>query len=128
MNYSGIGFLDIPDEILLIILSKLKNIDVLYSLVGVHERLDKILCDTIFTRSIDFATILSNGKNDSLMKQMLDRFCLDILPRIDQNIECLTLEPFSMKCILRASDYPNLHKLNLVKLDIEQALDYFNGT
>ncbi|CAF3664120.1 unnamed protein product [Rotaria sp. Silwood1] len=126
MNYSNIGILDLPAEILLIILSKLKNIDVLYSLVGVHERLDRIVCDTIFTRSIDLATILSNNKNDSLINQILIRFCLDILPRIHQNIECLTLEPLFMGCILRISNYPNLHKLNIVKLDIDKALAYFS--
>jgi hypothetical protein len=128
MNYLDIGILDLPDEILVIILSKLKHVDVLYSLVGVHERFDRIICDTLFTRSIDLSTISSNYKNASLINKMLNRFCVDILPKIHHNIECLTLEPCSMEYILQASNYPNLHKLNLVKLDIEQVLNYFNGT
>jgi hypothetical protein len=114
MNYLDIGILDLPDEILVIILSKLKHVDVLYSLVGVHERFDRIICDTLFTRSIDLSTISSNYKNASLINKMLNRFCVDILPKIHHNIECLTLETCSMEYILQASNYPNLHKLNLV--------------
>ncbi len=62
MNYSVISILDLPDEILLIILTKLETADVLYSLVCVNERLDKIACDVIFTRSIDLVTTSSNNE------------------------------------------------------------------
>jgi hypothetical protein len=40
MNGSLANILDLPDELLLIIFTKLKNVDTLYSLMGVHERLD----------------------------------------------------------------------------------------
>jgi len=127
-GYSNVGILDLPDEILLFILSKLKNVDVLYSLMDINERLDKIAYDPILTRSIDLVTISSNCESNSLTHLMFDRLCHDILPRIHQNVKCLTLEPSSIECIFRAGDYPNLHKLNLVTLEREQALHYFNGT
>jgi hypothetical protein len=119
MNDSGINILDLPDEIL----SKLQNIDVLYSLMGVNDRLDRVVCDTYFTRFVDLAAISSNTENEII----LSRFCLEISPRIHQNAKCLTLEPMSMERILLASDYPNLYKLNFVQLEQEQALRYFNG-
>jgi len=56
MNQSDIHLLDLPDEILIIILKKLDNIDVLYSLFGVNnERLDRLVDDNVFTNILNFA-------------------------------------------------------------------------
>ncbi|CAF3495835.1 unnamed protein product [Rotaria sp. Silwood2] len=52
---------------------------------------------------------------------MLDRFCLQILPKIHHKIEELNLEALSMTRILLATNYPNLHGLSLYDLDIERA-------
>ncbi|CAF3775906.1 unnamed protein product [Rotaria magnacalcarata] len=41
---------DLPDEILMYIFKKLCNGEVLYSLMDVNQRLDRIVHDTIFTR------------------------------------------------------------------------------
>ena len=97
MNDSVINILDLPGEVLILIFTKLKNIDVLYSLIGVDERLDRIVCDRIFTQSIDFITTSSMDEND----QMLNRFCQEILPRIYQNVTYFTCKPLSMKYILQ---------------------------
>jgi len=128
MNDSLINILDLPNEILLLIFTKLKNIDVLYSLIGIDDKLDRIVCDDIFTQSIDFVTTSSNDEHGSITDQMMNRFCRKILPRIHLNVTCFTCKSLSMKYILQASDYPNLYKLNLFELNLEQALYYFNGT
>ncbi len=39
---------DLPDEILLIIFKKLNNVSLLYSLLSINKRLDKVLQDNIF--------------------------------------------------------------------------------
>jgi hypothetical protein len=49
MEYSCIQLNDLPDEILMIILKKLNNLEILYSLIGVNKRSNKIVHDTIFT-------------------------------------------------------------------------------
>ncbi|CAF3225867.1 unnamed protein product, partial [Rotaria sp. Silwood2] len=53
MNHSNINLLDLPNEILLIILKKLHNMDVLSSLLGVdNQRLDIILQENTFTNNL----------------------------------------------------------------------------
>ena len=47
MNRSTLRIVDFPDEIVLRILKNLNNVDVLYSLVGIDGKLDRLACDTI---------------------------------------------------------------------------------
>jgi hypothetical protein len=110
---------DIPDEMLLLILNKLTNIEVLYSLIGVNIRLDKIANDPLFTEHLSFMTRSSNGIINSLDNSMLNRFCSEILPRIHCQIKWLTLEPLCMERILLAADYPNLRVLSLFNIERE---------
>ncbi len=58
MNQSNIGLLDLPNEILLIILKKLDNMDALYSLLDVdNQRLDIIAQENISTNTLNFVWI-----------------------------------------------------------------------
>ena len=52
MEYSPIQLNDLPDEILMISFKKLPNTQTLYSLSGVHKRLNKIVHDSIFTNDL----------------------------------------------------------------------------
>lgn len=108
MEYSSIDLNDLLDEILLIILKKLHNIEVLYSLVGVNKRLSRIVNDSIFT---SYLTLMSSSSNDILCQftnTILDRFCVEILPSIHLKIKYLNLESSSMRRILLSTDYPYL--------------------
>jgi hypothetical protein len=58
---------------------------------------------------------------------MLDRFCLQILPKIHHKIKWLNLESRSMERILLAKNYPNLNGLGLYDIDVEKALSLFNS-
>ena len=78
MNDSLVSIVDLPDEILFIIFNKLNNLDLLYSLVGVNQKLDNVVCDTNFTRSIDLTTIKSNETGHSRTNEIFDRFCMHI--------------------------------------------------
>jgi hypothetical protein len=117
---------DLPDEILVLILKKLNNVEVLYSSIGVNIRLDQIAIDPIFTEHLALITRASNGFIASLDNSMFDRFCSEILPRIHCKIKWLTLEP---SCIERlfAFDYPNLHSLSLFNIERETAVRLFAG-
>ncbi|CAF4156567.1 unnamed protein product [Rotaria sp. Silwood2] len=44
---------------------------------------------------------------------MVDRFCINILPKIHHNVKSLILDSVSMGHILLAADYPNLIELKL---------------
>ena len=123
MNQFGVRLLDLPDEILLIILRKLSNIDVLYSLLYINdERLDILAKEKIFSNILDF---VSFDPISSIDRFKLDRFCIDVLPRIHENVKYLILKPDLMECILLPSDYPNLTKLKLFNFKQEFVLPYF---
>ncbi|CAF0974676.1 unnamed protein product [Rotaria sordida] len=103
---------DFSDEILMIILKKLNNFDVLYSLRGVSQRINNVVHDPIFTSRLTFVKWLSHHFVDLLCCNMiLDRFCLQILPEINNKIQWLDVESSSMKYVSHAASYPNLHTL-----------------
>jgi len=127
MNNSIISIVNLPDEMLLTIFNKLNNIDVLYSLVGVNQKLEKVACDINFTRAVDLATMVSNKDADSRSNAILDRFNVRILPRIHENIECLTVQAFSLERVLQSSNYPNLRKFTLINLKLTMVPHIFQG-
>ncbi|CAF3286177.1 unnamed protein product [Rotaria socialis] len=118
MNRSNVRLLDLPDEILLIILKKLNNIDVLYSLLDVNNgRLDILAQENTFTNILKFPHRYTYA--------LIDRFCIDILPRIHHNVKCFITHPFCMKRILLAIDYPNLTELKIFHFHEGTVLNYF---
>ncbi len=116
MEFSFVQLMDLPDKILMIILKKLDNVDVLYSLMNVNTRLNQIVHDPIFTTKITLT------QPDIL----LDRFCSEILPKIHHKIKWLKLESASMERILLACDYPNLCQLDIFIIHKNPAI-HFSG-
>ncbi|UJR23576.1 hypothetical protein I4U23_026564 [Adineta vaga] len=119
MEYSCVRLENLPDEILLIILQKLNNYDVLYSFIGLDKRFGKILYDRIFTRNSSL--IKSIHRSSCQFNIILDRFCLEILPKINDKIERLRIESLFLKRILLATNYPNLHTLDICEFEPETA-------
>ncbi|CAF5021413.1 unnamed protein product [Rotaria sp. Silwood1] len=123
-----VEFDDLPDEILIYIFKKLYNVEVLYSLMDVNQRLNRIVHDTIFTRDLYLLEYLPDNKTSSpLSDSILDQFCSKILPEIGHRIKTLYLEQTSMKRILHTTNYPNLNNLSLFHIDIETAMALFDG-
>ncbi len=128
---------DLPDEILMIIFKKLYNITVLYSLIGINTRLNKIVYDSIFTNRLTLVNFVPSRlimERSSatyytypLPDPIFDRFCSHILPKIHQNVKWLDLEWFSMERILLSSNYPNLSGIALYNIPIERAAQLFSG-
>jgi len=124
MERSIVQFMDLPDEIIMMILKKLDNVEVLYFLMNVNTRLNQIVNDSIFTTKI---TLMKSTDLTSILPHVvLDRFCFQILPKIHQKIQCLNLESASMERILLAADYPNLRQLEIFIIDPE-AVIHFTG-
>ncbi|CAF3696983.1 unnamed protein product [Rotaria sp. Silwood1] len=141
MEYSSIQLNDLPDEIIIIILKKLHNSEVLYSLIGVNKRLHRIANDSIFTSNLTFISLVKKEfrtnryykiftRNLSLIKSFdgisyefddarLNRFCLEILPNINEKIKQLTIDSSCMERILCLTTYPNLRTLTLYNLQPE---------
>ncbi|CAF1423124.1 unnamed protein product, partial [Rotaria sp. Silwood1] len=111
MSRSNVNLLNLPDEILLLILKKLNNIDVLYSFIDANnDHLDSVAREKIFSDTLNFVSIDNVSAID---QQKPDRFCKVILPKIHENVKCFILEPLSMKRILLAAEYSNLTELKL---------------
>jgi len=111
MSHKTVHLLDLPDEILLIIMKKLGSMDVLYSLLGVNKRLDQMARSIDNTKCIDFVIASPNILSYIPSHFKLDRFCDEVLPQIHHNVTKLTLDKFSMTRVLLAGEYPNLIKI-----------------
>ncbi len=109
MEYSSIQLNDLYDEILMIILKKLHDTEVLYSLIVVNKRLNTIVYDSIFTCYLTLMKRASKGFY-RFTNTILDRFCLQILPEIHHKIKWLNAESSSMKRILLSTTYANLSR------------------
>jgi hypothetical protein len=96
-------------------------------LIGVNGKLDRLAQDITFTQSVSLVATPANEYNDSRNKPILDRFCVDVIPRIQHNIECLTLDSLSIDRILCIGNYSKLHKLTLVDIQLQLASRIFNG-
>ncbi|CAF4528810.1 unnamed protein product [Rotaria sp. Silwood2] len=127
MKHLCIQLTDISDEILLLILNKLSNIEVLYSLIGVNIRLDKIASNPIFTDHLTLLKRSLNGIIKLLDDPIFDRLYSEILPTIHHKVKWLDVEPLSMECVLLAVDYPNLHGLSLFNIERELAVRLLGG-
>ncbi|CAF4627492.1 unnamed protein product, partial [Rotaria sp. Silwood2] len=105
MNLSNVGLLDLPNEILFIILKKLDNMDILYSLLDIgNQRLNMIVQEKMFTKTLNLVVTTSFDDVLSITDAILDRFCINILPKINLNVKSLILESGSMERILLAAD------------------------
>ncbi|CAF5181274.1 unnamed protein product [Rotaria sp. Silwood1] len=95
----------------------------------IDEQFDILLQDNIFTNTLNMISKSSTDDDDicSIDDRILDRFCIDILPKIHHNIKHFILEPMSMERILLASNYPKLTSLKLFNFGQNIALNYFTG-
>ncbi|CAF1440394.1 unnamed protein product [Adineta steineri] len=125
MNDSIIQLNDLPDEILMMIFGKLWNVRVLYSLIGINRKLDRIACDPVFTRYLQLMNGISDNSVGQLPEIVLNRFCSHVLPKIHHHIRRLDLESSTMERILSTANYPNLHQLVLLNLHAKTAACLF---
>jgi hypothetical protein len=124
------NILDLPDEILLIIVNKMNIVDVLYSLVDVNQRFDRLVLDPLTIRNIDMTMKTFESVYDqtfSIDDQILSRICDQILCRIYDQINALTVEQYSIKRILHATNYPQLYSLSLINFEGKILDQYLTG-
>jgi hypothetical protein len=125
--HNSCELMNMPDEILLLIMEKLKSIDVLYSLVGVNKRLNNVVRNVISNSIITLVRTSSTDCICPLYKPDLDRFCSYVLPQMHHHITRMILECLSMKRILQAADYPNLYVLDLLQFEYNMFSNCFSG-
>ncbi len=124
------NLLDLPNEILFIIFNKLHMVDVLYSLVNINERFDQLVLDPLHIRHLDMTMMTVKSVfnyNFSIDNQVLDRICIDIIPRIRHQVKKLTVEQHSMKRVLLTANYPELYSLSLIGFQEDVLFEYLTS-
>jgi hypothetical protein len=121
-----VELLDLPDEILLMILKNLNNVHIMYSLEGVNKRLDAMAVSVNNSKVIDLMKC-SYSDVCSIYDTILDRVCSQILSRICVNIQAFFFETSIMERVLPIYKYPNLSKLGIIDFCPEKALHYLTG-
>jgi hypothetical protein len=127
LNSNDINILDLPDEMLHAIFNKLNMVDMLYSLVDVNQRFDRIALDSLYIHHLNFVVKRSDIHNSSVDTHILDRICEQILRRINEKINKLTFEPVCMERVLGNVHYPQLHSLSLINYQPEILLRHLTG-
>ncbi len=131
LNKNDINIVDLPTEILFIIFQKLNMIDVLYSFVDVNQRFNRLVLDSFYVRDVNMTTIMDISslydQTSLIDRKVLSRICEKVLPRIDDQIYKLTIEEYSMKETLLASNYPKLFGLSLINFQEEILHEYLIG-
>ncbi|CAF1159648.1 unnamed protein product [Adineta steineri] len=97
-------------------------VDVLYSLVDVNQRFDRLVLDPLTIRNLDMTIRIVESVYDqtfSIDDKILSRICDQILCRIYDRINALTIEQYSIKRILHATNYPHLYSLSLINFEGE---------
>ena len=127
MAHRAVQLLDLPDEVLLMILRKLECTDILYSLEGINKRLDAMVINRYNTIHVNLARNLIDDDVCLMFDIMLNRFCSQILPRIRHNVESFILEEINMERVLLACEYLNFHRLHIVNFGVDIGLCHLTG-
>lgn len=137
MQHSCVQLDDLPAEMLLTIFKKLDNITLLYSLAGVNQHLNRIAYDSAFTNRLSLVNMVPSYLIEwgslipyyvyPLSNPILERFCTHILPAIHQKVTWIDFESVSIVRILRTANYPNLCRIGLYNIQLQEVIDLFSG-
>jgi len=127
---NDIKIVDLADEILLMILNKLDQIDVLHSVVHVNRRFQELALDPLYIRDLHLSD-MSNLKSlfDSTLpfdRESISRLSEEILPQIHHLVQKLTIEQCLAKHVL-GMNYPQLYSLSLMHFEEEILYQYLTG-
>jgi hypothetical protein len=129
-NRNSLNLLDLPDEILLIIIKQLKMVDILYSLVNITVRLDRLVLNPSYIRILDMTCMkMKNHSYDiySIDDHVCERICQNVLSRINDQVNELIMDQSSIKRVLHTIDYPQLHSLSLIHIDQTSFFDFLQS-
>ncbi len=126
-NNNKINILDLPDEMLISIFNKLNNVDILYSLVDVNQRFDRLALNSLYIHDLDLTINSLLDCKSKKYYEIFDRICKSISPRIQHQINKLTLGQLSIERVLNTFNFPQLHSLSLVSIQLKRLLIYITG-
>ncbi|CAF1373781.1 unnamed protein product [Adineta ricciae] len=87
-----------------------------------HRRLDRVLYPSIFTNTLTLLEKFSPPDICSLSSLVLDRFCSQVLPAIEHNIQWMNLEGSSLERVLSSGNFLHLSGLGVYGITKTYAL------
>ena len=75
LTKNDINIIDLPDEMLLSIINKLNNIDILYSLVDVNQRFDRLTLNSLYFHDLDFTAVSMLDPKSHEYSKLINRIC-----------------------------------------------------
>jgi hypothetical protein len=105
-------------------------VDVLYSLMDVSQRLNQLVLDPFYIRSLNMTSMKMKSFYEciySIDNEVLDKICKNILPRIYHQINELIVDQYSMERVFHTINYPQLNSLKLMDLQEEVLLNYLTS-
>lgn len=129
-NNNSVNILNLPNEILFIIVNKLNMVDVLYSLVDITQRFNQLIFDVFYIRNLNMTSMTMKSyfdRNYSIDNQVLQKICKNILPRISHQINELIVEQYSMERVFYNMNYPHLHSLTLLDFPEEVLIKHITS-
>jgi hypothetical protein len=127
LTKNDINIMDLPDEMLLMIVNRLNNIDILYSLVDVNQRFNRLTFNSLYFHDLDFTTVSMFDPNSHEYSELINRIFKNLLPRIHHQVTKLTLDHISMEHVLYTFNFPYLSSLTLVLSEIETFVKSLKG-
>ncbi|CAF1370316.1 unnamed protein product [Rotaria sordida] len=101
-------------------------VDTLYSLVNINERFDRLVIDPLYIHRLDMTIELPFDEIISIYNKVFSRIYENILPRIHNQVNKLTVDSYSIKSILTVN-YSQLYSLSLVNFQEEILFQYLKG-
>ncbi|CAF3740060.1 unnamed protein product [Rotaria sp. Silwood1] len=106
-------------------------VEVLYSLVDVNRRFDRLALDYLYINNLNMTdTMTINTFYEQLCSinaQVISKISEKVLFRIHSQVHKLTIEEFSIKPILLAGNYPQLYSLSLINFQEEMLYQHLTG-
>jgi len=117
-NMQSIQLMDLPDEILELIFTKLNTVDVFNSLTNINQRIDNIIFSHNCTLHISLIEYSTNDDIVPLYDKQIERYCGQILEKVFNNIKWFSLDTSSLDRVLCFATYSNLNRLDLYNINM----------
>ena len=125
-----VNLVDLPSEILLIIMKKLNMVDVLYSLLDVTQRWNDLILNPLYVRRLDLTSVTVTPSDDwicSTDDRIVEQLCRHVLPIISDQVKTLRVDQHILGRVLHASNYPQLDSLELIDIDDQFLFKFMQG-
>ena len=105
----------------------MKAVDILHSFLGVNGRFDRLADRKFYTSIVNLTSVSSIDQYICMERDVLDRFCFEIMPWICHNVQVLIFDHWTMEDVLLACKYPVLKCIIFTNFQSDVILNCLKG-